>query len=808
MEILTNTPEVIKARKIQLQLILISHPLECPVCDAGGQCQLQNLVYEYGVAENPFKGPKANLPTDHVSPFIERNLNRCVLCGMCVRIDDEVVGANELSFLGRGWKTKIGTDFDRPMNCEFCGQCVSVCPVGALNDRIFLHKARVWDLKETHTACGYCGVGCTLTVGTRDSRILRVRADENLGINQGNLCVKGRYGWEYIHSRERLTSPLIKKDGSFVKVSWEEAIGLVAQRFQEIKAEKGGAELAGLCSSRLTNEELYLYQKFMRGVLGTNHIDHAGGYSYAGHLALRDSLGYAGSTNSIREIRKADVIIALRSDLSETHPVIKSEVVLAVKRRKSKLIVVNSRNIYLNKFSAFNLLVKPGSEVALVNGMMRAILREGLAKEEFVQSRTEGIESLKRSLEEYTPEKVEAMTGVAAKSLVEAARLFAKAAKGVILISTGQASGKQDAALARAASNLALLTEQIGKESAGIYILGEKNNTQGALDMGVTPSLLPGYADLQDAAERRRFEKAWEMTFPGNPGMGALDILQAAEEGKIKGLYIVGENPAVLYPDAGRTKKALAALDFLVVQDCFLTETASAAQVVLPAVTFAEKEGTFTNAERRVQRVRPALQPIGEARPDLWIFQELAKVMGYSWGRVSAASVMDEVRSLVPLYGGMEYTRLDKSSGLQWPCPSADHPGTPILYEKEFPGGKAKLIPAFFEEERVEGEFPYLLVTGPILFHSGSLSTRSPGLSRLRGNSYVEVHPEDAAQLGLTNYQEVALESKHGKITVKEAISEKAAPGVLFIPYHFGMHGGNQLTGRDLRITRVKVEII
>jgi formate dehydrogenase alpha subunit len=352
------------------------------------------------------------------------------------------------------------------------------------------------------------------------------------------------------------------------------------------------------------------------------------------------------------------------------------------------------------------------------------------------------------------------------------------------------------------------LTGQIGKESAGIYILGEKNNTQGALDMGVTPSLLPGYADLQDAAERRRFEKAWEMTLPGNPGMGALDILQAAEEGKIKGLYIVGENPAVLYPDAGRTKKALAALDFLVVQDCFLTETASAAQVVLPAVTFAEKEGTFTNAERRVQRVRPALQPIGEARPDLWIFQELAKVMGYSWGRISAASVMDEVRSLVPLYGGMEYTRLDKSSGLQWPCPSTDHPGTPILYEKEFPGGKAKLIPAFFEEERVEGEFPYLLVTGPILFHSGSLSTRSPGLSRLRGNSYVEVHPEDAVQLGLTNYQEVALESKHGKITVKAAISEKAAPGVLFVPYHFGLHGGNQLTGRDLRITRVKVEII
>jgi formate dehydrogenase alpha subunit len=806
MEILTNTPEVIKARKTQLQLILISHPLECPVCDAGGQCQLQNLVYEYGVAENPFKGPKANLPTDHVSPFIERNLNRCILCGMCVRIDDEVVGANELSFLGRGWKTKIGTDFDRPMNCEFCGQCVSVCPVGALNDRIFLHKARVWDLKETNTTCAYCGVGCTLTVGTKNNRILRIRADEDLGINQGNLCVKGRYGWEYIHSRERLVSPLIKKDGSFVKASWEEAIGLVAQHFQAIKAEKGG--LAGLCSSRLTNEELYLFQKFMRGVLGTNHLDHAGGYSYSGLLALRDSLGYAGSTNSLNEIRKADVIIALRSDLSETHPVVKSEVVLAVKRRKAKLIVVNSRNIYLNKFSAFNLLVKVGSEVALVDGMMQVILREGLAKEEFIQSRTEGIESLKHSLEEYTPEKVEAMTGVAAKSLVEAARFFAQAPKGVILISTGQASGKRDAALARAASNLALLTGQIGKESSGIYILGEKNNAQGALDMGVTPGLLPGYADLKDAAERGRFEKAWKLTIPEKPGMGALDILQAAEEGKIKGLYIVGENPAVTYPDAGRTKKALAALDFLVVQDCFLTETASLAHVVLPTVTFAEKEGTFTNVERRVQRVRPALQPVGEARPDLGIFQELAKAMGTSFGRISAQSVMDEVRSLVPLYGGMEYTRLDKSSGLQWPCPSANHAGTPILYEKDFPRGKAKLIPALFEEERGEAEFPYFLVTGPTLFHSGSLSTMSPGLSRLRGESYVEVHPADAAQLALTNYQEVTLKSKNGKITVKATISEKAAPGVLFIPYHFGLKGGHQLTGRDLRIARVKVEKI
>jgi len=804
MEILTQSPEVLKARKIQLQLILMSHPLDCPVCDAGGQCQLQDLVYEYGVNSNPYKGEKANLPPDHVSPFIERNLNRCILCGMCVRICDEVVGANELSFLNRGYRTKMGTDFDRPMNCEFCGQCVSVCPVGALNDRFFLHKARVWDLKETNTTCAYCGVGCTLTVGTKNNKILRVRADEEQGINQGNLCVKGRFGWEYIHSPERLTSPLIKKEGSFVKASWEETVELVAQRFKTIREEAGGAGLAGLCSSRLTNEELYFFQKFMRGVLGTNNLDHSGGYSYAAPLALRESLGYAAATNSINEIRRADVILALRSDLSETHPVIKSEVVLACKRRKAKLVVVNSRNIYLKKFSALNLLVKPGTEVALVNGMMQVILKEGLANEEFIQSRTEGLEALRRCLESYPPERAEGLTGVAAEVIAEAARLYAKAPRSVILISTGSASGRQDAALARAAVNLALLTGQIGRESAGIFTLGEKNNAQGALDMGATPGLLPGYADIQNSDERDRFEKAWKMPIPSRPGMPALAILQAAEEGQIKGLYIVGENPMVTYPDSTRTKKALTALDFLVVQDFFLTETASLAQVVLPAVTFAEKEGTFTNIERRVQRVRAALIPIGQARPDLWIFEEIAKASGASLGKVSAGEVMEEIRSLVPLYGGMGYARLEPS-GVQWPSPALDHPGTPILYEKNFPQGKGKFIPVEFEEDLSGSEFPWVLMTGPTMFHSGSLSAMSPGLSRLQEESYVEMHPADARRLSLADNQKVILESKQGKIEVRVFISGKVAPGVLFVPYHFFLGSGHQLTGRDLGITRVKV---
>jgi len=713
------------------------------------------------------------------------------------------VGANELSFIGRGKKTKIGTDFDRPMNCEFCGQCVSVCPVGALNDRIFLHKARVWDLKETRTTCAYCGVGCSLTIGAKGDRILRIRAEEEIGSNQGNLCVKGRYGWEYIHNRERLTVPLIKKDGALVKATWEEALALVARRFQDLKKEKA---LAGLCSPRLTNEELYLFQKFMRGSIGTNHFDHAGGYSYAAHLALRKVLGFAASTNSINEIRQADVIVALRSDLSETHPVIKSEVVLAVKRRKGKLIVINSRDIYLNKFSAQNLRVKPGTEVALVNGIMQVILEEKLAREDFIQAQTEGIEALRSFLKDYTPEKVAPRTGVPAEAFQEAARSFAGAKKAVILISTGQGSDREDASLALAAANLALLTGQIGREACGIFLLGEKNNSQGALDMGVVPGLLPGYGDVKDPAERGRFEKAWKMSLPAEPGMHALEILGAVETGALRGLYIVGENPLVNYPHAGRTQKALAALDFLVVQDCFLTETAALAQVVLPAVTFAEKAGTFTNAERRVQGVRPALKPMGEARPDLWILQELAKKMGAPIGPPSAEDVRQEIRSLVKSHAGMDSGRLEGPHGLQWPCPSADHPGTPILYADGFPGGKARFAPSPGQgEEGENSDFPFTLLTGPVLFHSGSLSTKSPGLLKVYGESRVEISSKDAEKLSMADGDTVMIESRLGRVQVRLRISAKTAPGVLFLPYAFGGKGGHQLTGWDLQRTRVRL---
>ncbi len=815
MEILTNTPEVIRSRRIQLQLILTSHPLDCPVCDAGGQCRLQDLVYEYGIAENRYEGEKANEPVDHVSPFIERNVNRCILCGLCVRVDDEVVGANELSMMNRGAKTRIGTDFDRPLDCEFCGQCVSVCPVGALSDRLFLHKARPWDLQRTNTVCGYCGAGCALSIETRNRRVVRVRSDESLGANDGNLCVKGRFGWEYLHSPERLTEPLIRKGSSLVRTTWAEAIGYAAERFLSIR-EKGG-ELGGLGSARLTNEEAYLFQKLLRGCLHTNNLDHAGGYAYAGHLALRERLGYAASSSSFRDIRSADVILAVRSDLSETHPVVKYEVVQAVRRHRAKLIVVNSRSIPLKKFASIDLRVSPGTEAALIGEMIRAILDGGLADKEFLESRTSGLKDLAQSLMNASGES-ESATGVPAEDIREAARLFARAAKAVILISAGTGSESRDALLAEASATLALVTGRTGGRG-GILILGEKNNSQGALDMGLSPALLPGYAEVADRFVRDRFAGIWGMTVPASRGMNAPAMLKAAREGGLKGLYLAGENPVRTYPDRENTLKALAGLDFLVVQDCFLTETAALAHLVLPAAAFAEKEGTFTSAERRVQRVRSAVPAPGEARSDLWIFGALSKALDLPLlesnemeaARLSspgaAGAVMEEIRTAVPLYAGIGYSRLEEerqAAGLQWPCPRPAHPGTSRLYESQFPGGKARLVPVGREVRTgTDGDYPWFLITGPVLFHSGSLSARSAGLNRIRPDCPVEIHPADAERIGCASGDPVSLESRFGTIEARAAVSDRTAPGVVFMPHHEG--AVNRLRGWDPGPIKVKI---
>lgn len=750
MIIKTTSPDIIKARKTILELLLINHPLDCPVCDKAGECTLQDLVYEYGIEKNRFKGEKANLPVDHQSHLIERDLNRCILCGKCARICDELQDVAEISFVNRGMKAKIGTDFDRSLDCEFCGQCIDICPVGALTSKLFKYKARIWELKKVKTICPFCGIGCHINLGIKDNKILRVTSDEE------NLCSKGRFGFEYVHSDQRLTTPLIKKDGELVEASWEEALSLVTEKFKENKGS-----LAGLCGNRLTNEEVYLFQKLMRAALQTNNIDNAGGYSYAGIMELRKSSG------NISEIKKADCIVLLRSDISETHPTISVEVNLAVKRNGAKLIIINARDIKLSKLTNLSLIHFPSTEIALLNGITNVLINEGLIDKDFISKHTDGFGELKKCVKDYTPAAVAKITGVDKELIINAAKTFGEAQKPIILISTGLNTIGDDVGLAQSSINLALLTGNVGK----IAILGEKSNSHGTIEMGAIPEFLPGYQEINDSTVRQKFEKVWKTKLPTTKGLGAAEIL---EEGKIKGLYIIGENPVETYPD--QTKQALESLDFLVVQDIFLTQTAKLADVVLPACSFAEKEGSVTNVEMKIQKLNKALSPIGEAKSDLEIFIELSKLLGYEMNYANSKEVMDEINNLVPPYERDTF--------------------------------KEKFIPQTFEPLPVEDKYyPFSLLTGNTHFHSGSMSGKSAALIEVCDEAIVEINSEDANELEIEAGELVKVSSREVSIELKAKISNKSSKGVIFIPQH-PTKNILSLIKKDLSPAQVMVEKI
>jgi NADH-quinone oxidoreductase chain G len=792
MVVHTNTAEVRCARKTLLELLLVHHPLDCPVCDKGGECKLQDLVYEYELSDNRFSDEKHHYEIEHDSPLVERNVNRCVLCGMCARVCEEVVGVAEICFANRGFQTKMGTDFDRPLDCEFCGECVNICPVGALTDKLFKFKARTWELKKVNTICSYCSTGCTLTLGVKDNRIYRVTGDEASGVNEGRLCSKGRFGYQYVSSSERITRPLIKKeDGEFKETTWKEALEKVTEGLKEAKEKHGADSIGGICSDRLTNEEAYLFQKCMRAALGTNNVDHAGGFSYSGLLkGLKGSLGCAVNDITLSDVHNADVIFVIRSNLSETHPVIGYQVNMAVKRFEAKLIVGNNRTIKFDRLATVSLTHKPDTEVALLNGIISTIVRENLYDQELVSSSAEGFEQLKGTSARYSVEYVEEVTGVDRVKISEAARLMAQGKRVCILTSSGLGIQSDDEKLAQALANLAILTGMRGKEGSGIGFLGEKSNSQGVLDMGTVPNLLPGYQEVSDEKVRSKFEEAWKVTLPAKPGLSALEMLLRVESGTIKALYLVGENPVITYPDTAQTKKALNALDFLIVQDLFLTPTARYADVVLPAAGFAEKEGSYTNFEGRVQRVNPGLNTREVVKTDLEIFVELSRKMGYEVKVSVPGEVMQEISELVPLYAEIDYAKLGEGEvtlGLL-------NCGNTV---------KPRFIPVETDEKLQESDsnYPLLLTTGSVLFHSGSLSTKSPELNQVGPGNWVEVNPEDASSYQLTDGQEVLVKSKRGEIKLKTRISKRQTKGTIFIPYHFAEQPVNTLTSKDLEPT-------
>ncbi len=743
MIVTTMSDEIRKVRKTVLEFLLVNHVLDCPVCDKGGECDLQDLVYDYGVTTNRFEGEKFNLPTDEINPLIERNMNRCVLCGKCARVCDEVVGYGSYSFINRGFETKIATAFDRGLNCEFCGQCVSMCPVGAILPRPFKFKARPWQLKEVDTVCGYCGNGCTLTLGVKDNKVETVRFNDKTGVNDGNLCIRGRFGYSYINSDQRLTQPLVRKNGELVAATWDEAIAVVSNGLKKAQGDKGVGILTG---GRLSNEEYFLLKQ-VAGQLGTGNIDHSGGECYKGITeGLKETIGVAASTGTFPQIEECDTILAIRSDFYETHPVVGMVVNQAIRANHADLFVVADKKGKLDKLpGSKTLLHAPGMEINVLNALAQVLIEENLA----VTKDVAGLDELKKHLAKYSADKVAKETGVAADAIRGAARQLAASKKSAILLAYGLPYSANSKELGIAAANLAILTGNAGRAGSGLYLCGEKANSQGAIDLGILPA---------------------------KGALGAQAMLEAAASEKLSALYILGEDPVSSYPNRVKVEAALDKASFVVVQDLFLSPTALKADVVLPAVSFAEKDGTFTNAERRVQRLRRAVQSPGEAKSDQVILEKLLSKLGSQVSYTGPAAIFAALAGATPTYAGIDFNTIGPQ-GSVWGGETLSV-ATRNLVAVE--GGKA-----------VKGKFQ--LLTGSALYHSGTLSTHAKGPLAVVAESYIELSRDDAKTLKVAEGDMLTVKAATGEMKLKAVVANRLPQGVVFVPYHFEKSGLNRI---------------
>jgi formate dehydrogenase alpha subunit len=794
MVIYTNSERIIKARRIVVELLISNHPLDCMTCEKNGDCDLQNLAYNLDIKESRFGRNDKEIPLDETNPFIVRDLNKCILCGRCVEICNEIQQTHAIDFGNRGSKTEIIAGLGNSLGFE-----IKMTPgFNALIDKAAQGKGRAWEFTKVKTTCNYCGCGCNFDFNVKEGKVIKVTSNPESVVNGINLCVKGRFGYDYIHRDDRLTTPLIKKKGKFEKASWEEAYQLISSKFTQIKKESGSDSLAVLSSAKCTNEENYLLMKFGRAVLGTNNVDHCARLCHSATVAgLAQAFGSGAMTNSIEEIANASVIYLTGSNTTENHPIIALEIKKAVTKNGAKLIVADPREIELVKYATLWLRQRPGTDAALFNGLMNVIITEGLEDKEFIAQRTEGYEELKKTVLKYIPEVVEKITGVPAEDIRKAARIYATAPTVSLIYSMGITQHTTGTDNVLSTANIAMLTGNVGKESAGVNPLRGQSNVQGACDMGALPDVYSGYQKVIDPQIREKFSKAWGVELSDKVGLTVVEILNAAYEGKIKGIFVMAENPAMSDPDLNHAREALKRVEFLVVSDVFMTETTELADVVLPGVSIAEKDGTITNTERRVQRIRKAVEPVGESKPEWQIICELAQKMGYHMSYNNPEEIMEEIANLTPSYGGMHYNRLNKE-GLQWPCLDDNHLGTKYLHKDKFSRGKGKFSVVEFKEaaELPDEEYPFIFTTGRVLyhFHTGTITRRSKGLSEIYPEALVEINPQDAEELKVKDGEFVEVTSRRGKIKAKAKVTEKSGKGVVFMSFHFYEAAANLLT--------------
>jgi formate dehydrogenase alpha subunit len=693
--------------------------------------------------------------------------------------------------------------------------------------------------RVVRSTCAYCGVGCQVDLNIKGEQIIRIDAPFDAAPNYGRLCVKGRFGADYVHNPRRLTTPLIRRtpqapshrtaagsSDEWRQASWDEALDLVASRLLELRARHGPGAITVNACAKATNEDNYLLQKYLRSVIGTNNVDHCTRLCHAASVVgLQMAIGSSAMSNAIGEMKDLECFIITGSNTAENHPVIATFLKQAVRRRGARLIVIDPRQTEMTRFATLWLRQKPGTDVALFNAMAHVIVEEGLYDHQFVADRTEGFAEYISSLEEATPGWAEQITGVPAGDIRAAARMYAQAGAAAIYWGMGISQSSHGTDNALTLINLALLCGQIGRPGTGLNPLRGQNNVQGCSDAGGIPSFYTAYQPVTDAVARASFERAWHVPLPDKPGLTTTEMVDGILTGEVKAWYVMGENPLMSEPNLNHARHALEQLEFFVAQDIFFNETSVYADVILPAATFAEKDGTFTNSDRRVQRVRKALEPPGQARADWQIVADLARrTLGMirqgagqhpataaldheiesnevailrDWSYAHPAAIWDEMREVTPEFRGITYERLDQEGGVHWPCPALDHPGSPFLFADDFPRGKGLFISAGYSNtsEQTDAEYPFSLNTGRVLYHwHGGTMTRASALTEIWPECTVELHPNDAARLGLATSDWVEVASRRGAITARLLVTGRSPEGVVFIPFHFAEAAANTLT--------------
>jgi len=853
MVVRTDTPQLREHRLGVMEVLLSDHPdrcLNCPrmercppfvvcqrddlvtdrcvTCPRNKQCELQRVVDFTGWRSQRFYNERRSTLPERSNPFIEIYTDYCIFCARCTRVCDEVIGASAIDLARRGPNSSISVHFDRQLTespCIYCGACAIVCPTGALM-KADVTFGRIPEY-GVPTTCSFCGVGCGLFLNVKGGRLMSASPDLDDPASAGYLCVRGQFAYDYTSNRERLKTPLVAFGDEQTETTWDDALDTTADQIAAIVKEFGPDAVGVIGSGKVTTEEAYLTQKFARAVIGTNNVDHPSGQLYHAPTiaALRRAVGVPAMTMPNADLEHAGCILIVGSNTMETHPVLFFKIQKAV-RKGARLILLDPSETQVTRFASVWLRLKAGTDVAAINGMLRVILDDQLQDQQFVDANTEGFAELAAQLSEHTAEEYAATAGVDVEDLRRAAHLFASGGAdqrypipdswyGLFVTPGGRPTTKNSAIVyagglvhhpnaedgVQALANLSLVTGMIGKQGAGICPLSDQNNSQGACDVGVLPNFWPGYVPVGDDVAGARLAQVWGTTPPTTPGRNVSEMLEAARNGSIKALVVIGANPAGSLPGGAEVEAALKNVKFLAVSDIFPTQTTRLAHVVLSAASAAEKDGTFTNAERRVQRVRAAVPPVGVTRPDWHILAELANRTAKKLGKpcsfdyAGPADVLAEIAQVIPFYGGINYARLE-SGGIQWPCPADDHAGTPYLFEDGFGDRRARLAPTRYQPATVTAAFPLAAASGrDIQFSTGVLSEHSRRLLQMRGTSYVEINPSDAQALGIAKGDQVQVTSGYGSVELAATVSRKVRSGHLAVYAHYADGPERRLTG-------------